>query len=336
MRKSFLGLALLLVSGDAWGQQPFVRFVDPTEHAFSLDVPAGWLVQGGVRRRSPIQPHDVVTVTSPGGLAQIVLGNLDAYSYSVTTPMGMQLGFREGVPYSPGVDNLMMLNYRSGWQFAEMYGVRFLSQACQNVRVVNGRERNDAGYAPMVGAGGLTFSGSGGEAFFTCVKDGHNFDAYVFAMTELTHQPNVPGGIWNAEHTYMFITPAGNGGAAGMVLMHMIKSFQIDGPWLATQLKISGDAANHAIAQANAQLGANSNTIGGTFADGSPQAQTQDEWHRLISGFDTYQTAAGDQKTVPYATAQHWWSNGQGKVVGTQGSGGPKGFEEMQRTPLGR
>jgi hypothetical protein len=95
---------------------------------------------------------------------------------------------------------------------------------------------------------------------------------------------------------------------------------------------------DHVLAQAQAQLGDNSSSMLGTFSSDTAAAAdaNQDEMHRLISGFDEYQTASGDRKSVPYAAATNWWTNGRGQTVGTQGQAGPAGFQEMTRVPAGR
>jgi len=297
-----VGLTALLLCCNRSGAEEFVRYTDTTEHAFSLEVPRGWGVKGGIARRSMMQPHTALTLRSPGGLTQIALGNLHAYTYTLPSPLAP----RENTPYAAGADQLWVLQYRTGEQFAQMYAAHFLTQQCQKVQLVNARHRADGSRPPTRAVNGLTYSASAGEAFLTCEKEGHQFEAYVYAQTELTGQPGT-GGIW---------------------------SYRIDPRWMATQLKVSADLANHAIAQASAQLDANSTSIAGTFSSDTAAAAraNQDEMHRLISGFDEYQTAGGQRKTVPYAAATNWWSNGQGQTRGTQGPIGPgPGFGEMKR-----
>jgi hypothetical protein len=328
------GMTVLMFGRDASAAQEFVRYTDTTERAFSLDVPRGWAVTGGMVRRSVMQAHAALTLRSPGGLTQMVLGNLDAYTYTLPS----RLAPRENTPYAAGADRLWVLKYRTGPQFAQMYAGRFLAQQCQNVQLVSSRARAEGSRPPAQAANGLTYSASAGEAFLTCELRGHRFDAYVFAQTELTGQPGI-GGLWGAEHTYMFLTPHGNGVAAGLVLARIVGSFRMDPRWMAAQLKVSADIANHAIAEASAQLDANSTSMTGTFASDTSAAAraNQDEMHRLLSGFDEYQTTGGERRSVPYATATNWWSNGQGQTLGTQGPFAPgPGFGEMKRVPPGR
>ena len=317
-------------------QNPWARYTDNTEHAFSIDVPRGWQVQGGIARRSPMQPHVVLTLRSPGGKTTMLLGNAEAFTYAVLTRMSYDLGFREGTLYSPGTDNMLMRNYIQGQKFAVVYGGRFLPKECQNVRSIGSRNRPDKAYRSS--AYGLQFSGTAGDAFFTCEKEGHKYEAYVFSVTELSAQPNVPGGIWNADFTYLFATPEGHGAAAGVTLAHILSSFRFDQDWLARQLKVSRDSANKALAEANAKFDANAASMRSTFTGTNRDARaSQEEFGRLISGFDEYQTAGGEKKYVPYAAATNWWSNDKGQTLGTQGPLSPgMNMQEMKRVPPGK
>jgi hypothetical protein len=315
---------------------PWVQYTEPAEHAYRIDVPRSWQVSGGIQRRSPMQPHSVLTLRSPGGVTEMVIGNVDAFTYSMTTPIGIQLGFHEGTITSPGTDNLRVLDYRTGQQFAARSGATLFAQRCQSLQLV--RTRAKPGVQPRPQANGLTQGSTIGDAFFTCKKDGHTLNGYVFAETDYTTQPGVPGGIWNADNTYAFLTPEGNGNAAGIVMAHIIKSVRIDQQWLATQLQVSASLANHALAQANAQMDASAKDMQGIFSGTQQDAQNnQEEMTRLISGFDEYQTAAGERKTVPYATATNWWSNNKGHTIGTQSPNSPGvDWQDMTRVAPGR
>jgi hypothetical protein len=331
------GLAFVLVLKVSMSaQSPWARFVDPNEKAYSLDVPQGWRVVGGIQRRSPMQPHSVLTLDSPGGATHIVLGNVDAFTYSVLTPMSMKLGFREGSPYSPGGDNLKMLNYRTGQQFAEMTGRQIFPTLCSNVQLVASREH--APVQPRPQPNGLTQGATRGDAFFVCERSGHKLNGYVFSQTDYTGQAGVPGGIWNADTTYSFLTPEGNGDAAGVVLTHIVQSVQINQQWLTSQMRLSDQMANQALTQASAQLSVNVSDMQGTFSDtAKAQQATQEEMHRLLSGFDEYETSTGERKSVPYAAATNWWSNARGQTLGTQGPNSPGiGFDPMTRVPSGK
>lgn len=76
----------------------WTKFRDPVEGAFTLEVPAGWQVVGGIKRRSVNQPHPIVGMLSPDGLTKIVMGDPAAIAYGELAGQLIPLGFHEGQP----------------------------------------------------------------------------------------------------------------------------------------------------------------------------------------------------------------------------------------------
>ena len=321
-------------------QSPWVRYTDRSEYAFTIDVPRGWHVAGGIFRRSPIQPHVVLLLESPEGRTELLLGNVEGYAYAALSPLGRQLGFHEEMAYAPGVDRLWVRNYRPGRVFAEVYGRHVLAAECANVKLLGSRERPE-GDSQTVSYGVPQMS-TAGEAFFTCERGGHSFEAYIYSRTDSMGTPQT-ALQWNADHTGGFVTPKGNGMAAGVVLAHIAGSLRFDQRWLATQLRVSQAAVAKTLAAANQQLDVQREAMERTFAASSPGSgatqaeQSQDEMERLISGFDEYQTSTGERKTVQYGATANWWSNSRGATLGTQSSTSPgSNWTPMSRVPLGR
>ena len=58
------------VEGIKW-----TTFHDPKENAFSLDVPEGWKVDGGLVRRSNIDTSTFLRVLSPDGAVMLLMGD---------------------------------------------------------------------------------------------------------------------------------------------------------------------------------------------------------------------------------------------------------------------
>jgi hypothetical protein len=135
--------------GNASGSQPpkaapqvaWVRFEDPIEQAFSLDVPADWTVRGGLYRKGILDPRSMVDVTSPDGKINYRIGDASIPPYTIPTPLMLRLGFREGSPYNPGgrVQG-MVARFRPGPQFADLYGQARFSKTCGKLEVKNIRK----------------------------------------------------------------------------------------------------------------------------------------------------------------------------------------------------
>src|SRR5689334_8754058 len=92
----------------------WTKFKDPSEGAFTIEVPAGWEVVGGLKRRSVNQPHPLLGVLSPDHLTKIVFGDPEAIAYGELTGELRRLGFREGQSYTPRGEPEIIKNYRTG------------------------------------------------------------------------------------------------------------------------------------------------------------------------------------------------------------------------------
>ena len=214
---------IALSSGQAVAQDTnWTRVSDHTEHAFSVDVPTGWKVNGGVIRRSPMQPHIVIQSSHRVVARQFILGNVNAISYAILTPLSYQLGFREGQIHSAGADVGMVLNYRTGQQWAISYGQKLLSGA-QNIRLIGNRDQTNM--LPRLPPAYPPFHATAGDAFFTAEREGRKYRIYVFAKTEITGDQNT--AVWNADNTFAFSTPEGHCMAAGLIVTRIVESLDV-------------------------------------------------------------------------------------------------------------
>src|ERR1700730_15745420 len=53
----------------------FVPWREPNEGAYSLDVPRGWKVGGGILRRTPVDVRSAVNAAYPDGAIRVLLGD---------------------------------------------------------------------------------------------------------------------------------------------------------------------------------------------------------------------------------------------------------------------
>ena len=49
---------------------------EPNEGAYTINVPQGWKISGGVRRRTPVDVRSAVNVVSPDGTIHLLIGRL--------------------------------------------------------------------------------------------------------------------------------------------------------------------------------------------------------------------------------------------------------------------
>jgi hypothetical protein len=202
------------------------------------------------------------------------------------------------------------------------------------VQVLGSRDRPTS----SANIAGVPETNTAGEASFQCERNGIPFDAYMFSKTQMFGQPmgNV-GAVWNADTSYFFVTPHGQRDETGALLSRIIGSVQIDQQWYAQQTRAAGASVAAASRRLDEAMATQAQTIRQSFGQAeADRASTQEEFGRLMSGFDEYQDASGGRHSVPYAQATNWYSNGIGQVVGTHGRSPGLQWAEMTRVPPGR
>jgi hypothetical protein len=213
----------------------WVRYADPVEHAFTIDVPAGWHVAGGTRRVSAIDIRLGVNVKSPDGTISLFYGNPNVPPFAVPSPMLAKMGLREGMDYNIGQGvQLRIMPYLTGEEFARVWGERRLSRDLTDVTHKGARARPDSSQAitKAYSQGGIKTTIHAGEARFTGTLKGEPAIGYVFAATELVQSETT---MWDMKLFAGFSAQKPEAAGAAGVLTHMVASFAIDRDWQARQ-----------------------------------------------------------------------------------------------------
>ena len=258
--------------------QRWVRFTDPVEHAFSLEAPAGWVVEGGSRRVSANDVRTGVVARPPDGSMELFFGDSDTPAFTLPNAALSAAGFRDGSTFSPGQgQTLVVADYRAGEAFAAGWGAQRLGRGCAAPRLTASRplpqadEAMDAAYAQ----GGVQTSIHAGEAKFTCTWNGGTGAGYVFAATEMAE-----GGDrerWGATALAGFAARADRSREAAQVLSRLAASFTLDPEWAARQQGLSSNSpgvvssTNAAVSRSVSQAWSN---LAAESAQPSPRAKS--------------------------------------------------------------
>ena len=162
------------------------RYTDPVEHAFAIDIPAGWKVSGGSRRMNALEIRVGVTAVSPDGSVTLFYGDLDVPVYTPPTQMLAMAGLREGMIYSPGQGVQMRIKrYLNGQAYANEWGAERVGRGCTGVTRSSSKPRPDSSQAidMAYAQGGVRTSILAGEASYACMLKGAAATGYVFAAT---------------------------------------------------------------------------------------------------------------------------------------------------------
>lgn len=212
----------------------FATWIEPKEHAFTVDVPRGWQIAGGVSWHSQVDAQPYLRATSPDGKVQIFLGDPDLLARQVPTPLQRAAaGAREGQQFAlPTGGNAVWMRYLTGSQAAQQH--LEWRKLCQNPRIVTSAEHRDessaitATLAPKAREYGSALTASAGDIGFIC--DGAQ--GYLFAATVLASSGNNSIQIWAVFKLAGFVsTDPMQSMRARYITEHMLATMQPDPAW---------------------------------------------------------------------------------------------------------
>jgi hypothetical protein len=194
-------------------------FTDPYEHGFSVEVPRGWKVVGGIVRKVPLWPSAVVRALSPDRRTLIAIGD------------------PESVPYHAPI---------AARDYVRGFTQRAMSGACSGLTIVDVADLPDIERFASSNSLGPYNQWSAAHAAFTCngarqAGMGGGTIAVLQYMTTLrSGQARILAG---------FVTTKGREDEADALLNHMVASFREDPEWGARQQQIAQQLANGAMAR---------------------------------------------------------------------------------------
>jgi hypothetical protein len=209
----------------------WTTFVDPFEHAFTMTIPAGWRVTGGLLRHSPIDPNICMRLVSPDMRTLIILGDPQMGIY--LTPQPALLGW-----LSPPPGPIPQRPYLSGVDYARAYVLETLAKTLDAVALAGQKPRPDLAqgrhtqFNPMA-------RHDGGEATFTCRRGGEAAVGFIGVDTYIYGWPIQGGVLWGVGLLLGFVAPPEGVAAATEIMVQSAASTRIDTTWLARQKELS-------------------------------------------------------------------------------------------------
>jgi hypothetical protein len=211
----------------------FASWVEPRERSFTVDVPRGWEVDGGLNWTGPIDPQMFVHAKTTDGKVAIFVGDPDILPRQVPSPIGiMQSGVREGGVFrTPSGGGALLQRYLTGTQFARQHVSQRLCREPQWLREADQPDLArdvTAAIAPEARAYGVKATANAGEAGFAC----HGALGYATATTVLVQSPTSPLQFW-AVFTVAGFTTSDPSRAmeARFVMEHMVATLKRDPAW---------------------------------------------------------------------------------------------------------
>ena len=197
----------------------WTTFTDPYENAFSIEVPQGWKVAGGVVRKIPLWPSMVVRVLSPARRTLIAIGDPDSVPYNA--PLAAR-------------------------DYVRRFTESAMSRACAGLKIAKVSDLPDVERFASSNSLGPYNQWSAAQATFTCTGDRQAGMAGE-SIAVLQYMTTLRSG--HAQILAAFVTTTGQEDEADQLLNHMIASVRQNPQWSARQQQTAQQLADGAMAR---------------------------------------------------------------------------------------
>ncbi len=221
----FVASSLALATSTMGENTPGVtwkEFQDPLEHAFTIDVPEGWVVKGGLFRLGYSDTRPMIDIQSPDGRTDVRIGDVAIPSYVVPN----QLHAREGEVYDLGQQAQMVVaKYRSGQDYARLYALVRFTAVCKSLSPQSvDWETPVTDYIPQ---GTPPIQSSAGQEAYGC-DSSPGVWANRLCSTLGRHSFQ---GLWQVTALGSFLAPTNESAAARAILYRATQSFRLVPAW---------------------------------------------------------------------------------------------------------
>ena len=244
----------------------WTTFTDPYEKAFTIDVPRGWKVAGGVYRKIPPWGNLVLRVLSPDRRTLIAVGDPDSVPYAA--PIAAQ-------------------------DYLRRFTESAIGPACTGLKIVEIHELQDVEQYAMSHSIGTYNQWSAAQASFTCNGE-RQVGMAGEAIAVMQYMTTLRSG--HAQVLAAFVTTSGQEEVADQLLNHMIQSSRQNPAWSARQQQTAEGLRQSAMARwrgEQRQFGQMDDAITNTAHFAAPDGRRYD-----LDARPRYQWRIPDGRTV--------------------------------------
>ncbi len=305
----------------AAGVPAWTTFQDPYEQAFTVEVPQGWKVGGGLDRVGFADTRVEIDVNSPDGQSNIRLGDAGVAPYAL-----LDGRHAEGTVDDLGLEaQPVFASYRTGPEFAALYARGRFYKTCSSPTA----DTADVNFSlpdflPNASSGQQS---SVGRIAYSC----NNGQEIAFADARTTLSSN----LWLVPTLGSFIAPAAQLSTARAILLHMAQTFKINPAWVNYQTQMDTLGGQYMVARTQAKMAQLTAQVQ-QFEQKMQQEQAQfDSWDNIISGITpTIDPLTGQAYNVWSGAGGQYWVDSQGNVVNSNSMPSGGGYTQLQvQTP---
>jgi hypothetical protein len=314
-------------AGPSWGSGAaptgaggvnYVTVRDMREQAFSISVPQGWKVVGGMFRYRIAYPRPTVDMTSPDGMTNVRIGDNTIPNYQ--TP--------NNNPYLPKVPNNFtpVAAYTSGQNFAQKYGLARFGSMCQGIQVT-GSQASQPKYSQQV-QGYVT--ATAGSANFSCTKNGQAMAGYVYAETMQVGAIMGQPANWYETALGSWLAPAAQAQNASAILTYSTGTLVMNPDWAAWQAFLVASATRINLVTAAKTKQATAEMDAREAQWRKMMAGEVDDFNDILTGTTfAMDPATGQPVEVPTGNGAPEWLDGQDNVQSAVMQPGPA-YQQLQ------
>ncbi len=303
------------------GNIAYTSFTDPSEGAFTVEVPVGWQVKGGLVRFNASDVRPWLRLTSPDRLSLVFMGDAEIPTMLVPNDGLREMGFTEGMTYDSGYNQRFLLKpYYPGKEAARLYVESKMSSQCKNgiVKEFRGRPETSAEINRIFRRYKSPFASQElhtGDISRSCPDTGRA--QYVFAGTLLSQFPTYQEtfSMWLLNYLYGFDAPAKDAATSLAITRHLAESFRITEQWanmnggLQSQVSTIVAQTGAAIAKIQSKAFWNARRTG---------EKSLEKYGQAVRGVEETLDPLTGEKIEVVAGFNHNWIDHAGNVVGTQ------------------
>lgn len=306
--------------------QQWTQFTDPNEHAFTVEVPRGWTVRGGLFRFGYSDARGMVDMRSPDGQINLRIGDVSIPTYALPSP---PYNTREGSDVDLGAQaHMVVARYRTGPEFAVLYAPSRFGETCHNPQA-------DASFAELSIPDAVPIpesaKSSSGQIAYRCQGANGPLVTFVYTRTILA------GPIWQAVTIGSFSAPPDKVAEARNLFTHSAQSFRLSPEWIQYQQQMDAQGMDYQrkrqqgrviilqqqVQQFEAKMRAMQQQVNAFEAHQSAQAAQVESFTDVLNGVTpTTNPLTGESRKVWTGTQDNYWQNGQGQVVNSHDSPG--------------
>jgi hypothetical protein len=289
----------------------WVKYTEPTEHAFTVDGPRGYTVKPLEVRRGPIDYVLQTRAVAPDNSIDVRINDGSIPAFSEPTPLNERLGLHPGMTTESRGQRFMIRSYVAALPFAYDYAKQMMAPFCAQPALKAARPLP----VPAFAAPATPISSTDvGEVYFECPN--HGRVGYLYVITTRMHDPSSPIGTWGVAVLVGFTSARARAGEGFAIARHMAFSVSPNPQWYAGVLQIAQQQNNQIMADFDRQQQVRQAQLAKVDDTQDRDEQAFDD---IINGVTpTVDPQTGEKRDVATGSkGNYYWTDQNGHTVNT-------------------